>query len=75
MEESEDQRWVENWRKAGPLLEAVRAKELRALTPERALFYAEALFSIPWPEDVLARRRTHSGLLDQQDLLRRLRVR
>ena len=55
---SAEQRWVENWIVTGPLLEEQRKKELRALTPERAMFLAEALFSIPWPEDVLARRET-----------------
>ena len=72
---SAEQRWVENWRVTGPLLEEQRKKELRALTPERAMFLAEALFSIPWPEDVLARRRAHSGLLELQDLFRCLPTR
>ena len=72
---SYERRWVENWLETGPILDQQRAKELRALTPERAMFLAEALFSIPWPEDVLARRRAHSGLLDMQDLLRRLHPR
>jgi hypothetical protein len=72
---SAEERWVENWKAAGPLLEEQRARELRALTPERAMFLAEALFSMPWPEDVLARRRAHSGLFDMQDLFRRLRPR
>ena len=72
---SDEQRWVENWLETGPILEEQRKKELRALTPERAMFLAEALFSIPWPEDVLARRRAHSGLLELQNLFRRLRPR
>ena len=72
---SAEQCWVENWMVTGPLLEEQRKQELRALTPERAMFLAEALFSMPWPEDVLARRRAHSGLLELQDLFRRLRTR
>ena len=72
---SDEQRWVENWAVTGPLLEDQRRTELRALTPDRAIFLAEALFSMPWPEDVLARRRAHSGLLEMQDLFRRLRPR
>jgi hypothetical protein len=72
---SEEERWVENWAATGTLLEEQRKNELRALTPERALFLAEALFSIPWPEEVLDRRRAYSGLLDMQDLLRRLHPR
>jgi hypothetical protein len=72
---SDEQRWVENWMATGTLLEEQRNKELRALTPERAMFLAEALFSMPWPEEVLARRRAHSGLLEMQDLFRHLRPR
>lgn len=73
--DSDERRWVENWAHAGPLLEAQRRHELVNLTPERALFYAEALFSVPWPEDVLNRRRRWSGLIEQQDLFQRLRPR
>jgi hypothetical protein len=67
--------WVESWKAAGPRLEEERVKELRALSPERAMFLAEALFSMPWPQSVLARRRAHSGLIEMQDLFRRLRPR
>jgi hypothetical protein len=73
--DSNERRWDENWARRGPLLEEQRRQELRSLTAERALFYAEALFSMPWPEDVLARRRGQSGLLQQQDLFRLLRGR
>jgi hypothetical protein len=72
---SDERRWVENWSVTGPLLEEQRRRELRSLSAERALFCAEALFSMPWPEDVLAQRRRQSGLLEQQDLFRRLRPR
>jgi hypothetical protein len=70
-----EQRWVSNWLETGPILDEQRKSELRALTPERAAFLAEALFSMPWPEEVMAARRAHSGLLEMQDLLRRLRPR
>lgn len=72
---ADERRWVENWLETGPVLEEQRKKELRALTPERAMFLAEALFSIPWPAEVLERRRASSGLLDLQDLFRRLHPR
>lgn len=75
MVKSDEQLWVENWAITGPLLEEHRLGELRALTPDRAMFLAEALFSMPWPEEVLARRRAHSGLLEMQDLFGRLRPR
>jgi hypothetical protein len=72
---SAEQRWVSNWLETGPILDEQRKRVLRALTPERAMFLAEALFSLPWPEEVIERRRAHSGLLDMQDLLRPLRPR
>ena len=72
---TDESRWVENWSVTGPLLEEQRRRELRSLSAERALFCAEALFSMPWPADVLAHRRPRSGLLEQQDLFRRLRAR
>jgi hypothetical protein len=70
---SEERRFVDNWLETGAILDEQRKVELRALTPERAAFLADALFSIPWPEDVMKRRRAHSGLLEMQDLLRGLR--
>jgi hypothetical protein len=39
------------------------------------MFLAEALFSLPWPREVMARRRAHSGLFELQDLLRKLHPR
>lgn len=71
----EERRFVDNWLETGALLGEQRDRELRALTPERAAFLAEALFSLPWPEEVMKRRRASSGLLDMQDLLRTLRPR
>ena len=72
---TDERRWVENWSVTGPLLEEQRRRELRSLSAERALFCAEALFSMPWPAEVLANRRGQSGLLQQQDLFRRLHSR
>jgi len=72
---SNERRWVENWSQTGLLLEEQRRRELRGLSPERALFFAEALFSMPWPAEILARRRRWSGLVEQQDLFRRLHPR
>jgi len=70
---SAEQRWVDNWLATGAILNEQRQRELRALTPEMLL--TEALFSMPWPADLMARRRGHSGLVDMQDLLRPLRPR
>jgi hypothetical protein len=72
---SEERRFVDNWVETGAVLDEQRKTELRALTPERAAFLVEALLSMPWPEDVMMRRRAHSGLLEMQDWLRGLRPR
>lgn len=72
---SEERRWIEEWRAAGPELEQQRRQELRALTPERALFFSDALLSLVRTEDLPEQRRTHSGLVDLQDLFRRLHPR
>ena len=72
---ADERRWVGTWLETGAILDEQRKGELRALTPERAALLAEALFSIPWPEEVMTRRRAHSGLLDMQDLLRPLHPR
>ncbi len=67
-----DRAFVASWIEAGRISDEQRRRELRDLTPERALFLADALLSMPWPGDVLARRRAHSGLVEMQELLRRL---
>ena len=72
---TDESRWVENWLVTGPLLQEQRRRELCSLSAERALFCAEALFSMPWPAEVLANRRRQSGLLQQQNLFRRLHSR
>jgi hypothetical protein len=69
---ADDRAWVENWRETGRVLDEERRRELRELTADRALFLADALLSMPWPEEVLARRRGHSGLLEMRALLQRL---
>lgn len=68
MDKADELRWIEHWREAGPALEEQRRRELCALTPERALFFAEALLSLVRPEALP--RRTHSGLVEQQALFR-----
>ena len=64
----DERRWIEGWRDAGTFLDQQRRRELRELTPARALILADALLSMPWPEEVLARRRATSGLFEQQAL-------
>jgi hypothetical protein len=56
-------RWVEAWRSAGPALEAVRVRELRALDGHRAI----ALLTGPADYRAEPRKaRPSSGLVEQQ---------
>lgn len=56
-------RWVDAWRAAGPALEAVRVKELRALDGHRAI----ALLTGPADYRAEPRKvRSSSGLVEQQ---------
>ncbi|HET9214855.1 MAG TPA: hypothetical protein VFN93_08875 [Gaiellaceae bacterium] len=58
------------WRRAGPALEAMRRRELRALTDADALAAAEALLTLPVP---LPPRAELTGLVEQQRIFARLR--
>ncbi|MGI8435321.1 MAG: hypothetical protein ACR2NX_00205 [Chthoniobacterales bacterium] len=66
--------WVENWKRVGPELEAIKRRELRAMTEEegtrRALRLMEARLEPRWraPE-----RRAASGLIDQQSWFMKFR--
>ena len=66
-----NRRWVEQWRITGPMLEAFRAQELRAMTDEQALAISEELLSAApsphdWRTDPL-----NSGLIEQQRIFAR----
>ncbi|HET7292515.1 MAG TPA: hypothetical protein VFM88_08830 [Vicinamibacteria bacterium] len=69
---SAERRWIEAWRAAGPELEEQRRRELRSLSDARALFLSEAVLCLVRPDEVPQRRRTGSGLVELQDLFRRL---
>lgn len=70
--ETNEQRWIRQWLSAGPALQERRARELRALTDERAVAAADALLDIgaalPLPES----RRAWSGMVEMQRLFQRL---
>jgi hypothetical protein len=74
MTRDQQRTYVQRWSETGPLLEALRWRELAALTPERALIATEALIDaallVPLP---LARRRW-SGLVEQQRRFHRKRT-
>lgn len=63
-------RWIETWKRAGPKLEAIRRRELRALTDEEARAAAADLLSLPLAADLPER---DSGLVEQQRWFMRLR--
>ncbi|MFN7986779.1 MAG: hypothetical protein U0529_04845 [Thermoanaerobaculia bacterium] len=67
--------WMEQWRSAGPALEAVRKRELRALTDEEALAAADELLSLALPGPSAPERLASHGLVIQQALLHRRRPR
>jgi len=57
-------KWIETWRLAGPELEAIRRRELKALTDADVRQYVHDLFTGPYPFDIPAREG--SGLVEQQ---------
>jgi hypothetical protein len=70
--EPAERRWIQGWQAAGPELEEQRRRDLSAMSAERALFLSDAVLSLVRAEDLAERRRASSGLVDLQDLLRRL---
>jgi hypothetical protein len=67
--------WMAQWRAAGPALEEVRAREIRALTDEEALAASEDLLSLAASTPLPPERLRGSGLVAQQWLLHRRRPR
>ena len=63
-------RWMQAWRTAGPLLEQVRAEEIRATDTVKAMEMLDDAFSSAiW----LNQPRTGSGLVEQQEIFSRAR--
>lgn len=56
--------WVQNWIELGPILEAIRRRELEAMTDAQVREAALDLLTIPIPADVPP--RLESGLVEQQ---------
>ena len=65
--------WVETWARAGPELDAIRRRELKALTDDDIREILQNLFSVPFPPNSPA--RMDSGLVEQQRWFARLRER
>lgn len=62
--------WVENWAQAGPRLEAIRRRELRAMTHQQRIKAIETLLQIG---SRFAKPRATSGLVEQQRLFQKAR--
>jgi hypothetical protein len=73
MEARNQRRWVQQWNEATQALEQQRRSELRALSPDRALAASEALLALATPGQLVASRRSDSGLVEQQRLFLRRR--
>ena len=70
LESARTKAWVENWAKVGPQLEAIRRRELRALTYEDRIKAIDALLQIGC---AFGKPRTTSGLVEQQRLFQKAR--
>lgn len=62
---------VRTWDRAGPALEAIKRKELEAMTDEQAREAAADLLAFPLPADLPP--RLESGLVEQQYWFSRFR--
>lgn len=71
MSDTDLKRWAETWASAGRALEALRRRELQAMTDDDVRRAIADLFSGAAPADLPP--RTTSGLVDQQRLFARLR--
>jgi hypothetical protein len=72
----QDQRaYVRRWVETGQILEQIRWRELRALDAAAALAASDHLIDAAVRVPLSSARREWSGLVDLQDLLRRVRSR
>lgn len=60
--------WLQQWNEAGRALAAERRQELIHLSDERALAASEALLALVTTVTLNPRRRSWSGLVEQQAL-------
>ncbi|MBI2295510.1 MAG: hypothetical protein HYU76_05630 [Betaproteobacteria bacterium] len=73
MSDADVKRWAETWERAGHELDALRRRELRAMTDDDVRRAVADLFSGVAPDDLPP--RTTSGLVEQQRLFAALRKR
>lgn len=70
MTEEEAREYVERWRRAGPVLEKVRRKELRNLTDEQCRSRCQILMHL---RETTPSLRLSSGLIEQQSVFMKAR--
>ncbi len=73
MSDANIKRWVDGWEHAGRALDALRRRELAAMTDDDTRRAIADIFSNAPPDDALA--RTTCGLVEQQRLFASLRQR
>ena len=73
MSDAQLRKWAETWARAGTELEAIKRRELQAMSDEDAKEAALDVLSMPLPEDLPP--RPGSGLVDQQRWFARIRAR
>lgn len=73
MSDAQLRKWAETWTRAGRELEAIKRRELRAMSDEQAKEAALDVLSLSLPEDLAP--RCSSGLVDQQRWFARIRAR
>ena len=73
MSDADVKRWAETWERAGRELDALRRRELQAMTDDDVRRAVADLFSGVAPDDLPP--RTSSGLVEQQRLFAVLRKR
>lgn len=73
MGDTDIKRWADTWSSAGRALDALRRRELQAMTDDDARRAIADIFSGPMPADLPP--RTTSGLVEQQRLFASLRRR
>jgi hypothetical protein len=73
MSDTNLKRWAKTWESAGNALDALRRRELAAMTDDDTRRVIADLFTHALPGDLPA--RTTSGLVEQQRLFARLRQR
>lgn len=67
------QAYVKRWAETGRLLDEIRWRELASLDADRALAASDALIDAALRTPLPVRRRTWSGLVEQQAVLHRRR--